>query len=143
MDAREQEIRERLAKATRWAADDCEICTCEDGDIFVHQGATLGDTLIQLEDTYEGSGDDWNFLAHAPADLEYLLSQIDALRAERDALMEGQLTLQQSWSKDVADFAGERQFVGELAGKLNGIAEQIAHAEAIRRHDARLKEGAK
>lgn len=83
-DVRLEEIKARFKKiATPWKPDDCEIqVDPEDGYILAPQGATLGDTLISLGDTYDGSGDDWNFVAHAVEDVKFLLTLIEAYESE-------------------------------------------------------------
>jgi hypothetical protein len=81
-------IRARVEKATMWTPDQCEMkVDPDDGYVFAPQGATIGDTLIQLGDTYDGSGDDWVFIAHARTDIPALLDEVSRLReALADAL---------------------------------------------------------
>jgi hypothetical protein len=42
---------------------------------YVPQGSYLGGTLITMGDTYEGHEDDAEFIANAPADIDYLLKE--------------------------------------------------------------------
>ena len=72
-----KEIEARANAASAWTAEECEIkIDAEYGHVNARQGATIGDTLIMLDDTYEGSGDDWNFVAHSRADIPALLSTV-------------------------------------------------------------------
>lgn len=80
-------IEARTEAATEWSPDDCEVRTDGyDGHEYACQGATLGQTLVQLADTYDGSDRDWIFLAHARTDVPNLVSEVRALTAERDEL---------------------------------------------------------
>jgi len=77
-------IEARANAATEWTPDDCEVRTdgC-DGYEYACQGATLGQTLVQLADTYDGSDRDWVFLAHARTDVPALVAAV----RERDAII--------------------------------------------------------
>lgn len=68
-----------------WSSLDIEVLE-EDGEepfthIYIHQGSTLGDTLIQMGDTYEGHGEDGLFLGHAHEDVGKLLEEVKRLRS--------------------------------------------------------------
>lgn len=78
-------IEARANAATMWAPDECDVrVDPEDGYVYAPQGATLGDTLIQLADTYEDSGHDWAFLAHARTDVPALVAEVRRLTRERN-----------------------------------------------------------
>lgn len=47
--------------------------------IYIHQGSILGETLIMMGDTYEGHGEDGNFLGHAYEDVGKLLEEVKKL----------------------------------------------------------------
>lgn len=47
---------------------------------YVPQGAHLGETLISLDDTYENSQADCDFIAHAREDVPSLLKEVERLR---------------------------------------------------------------
>ena len=78
-------IRARAAAATPWTPADCDLRTDDDGEAYAVQGATIGGTLISLGDSYEGSDEDWLFIAHARTDVPALLAHIDALHAAHAA----------------------------------------------------------
>lgn len=61
----------------------------EDEAIYVPQGATLGPTLIQLGDTYEGHRYDCAFIAHARQDIPALIAEVRRLQAENKQLKLG------------------------------------------------------
>ena len=48
----------------------------DDGYVYVPEGATLGETLITLDDHYEGYGEDASFIAESPAIVRELLSAV-------------------------------------------------------------------
>jgi hypothetical protein len=52
----------------------------EDDRWYAPECSYLGSSLIALEDTYENSGNDCNFLANARKDIEFLLNEITTLR---------------------------------------------------------------
>ena len=58
------EINKRCAEIN-WTPETCGAA---------RQGATLGDTLIELTDIYEGCEKDWNFIVNAPLDIKFLLN---------------------------------------------------------------------
>lgn len=66
----------------------------ESGLPFYPQGAILGETLIQLGDTYEGYRQDCAFITHARQDIPALCAEVrrlQAIEAEYNSLRE-QLT---------------------------------------------------
>jgi hypothetical protein len=76
------EIRERLAKATSgpWSFGD-EMKIDENGYISISECATMEPTGLQhVNDNCENSGNDWNFICHAPSDIAHLLERVEALR---------------------------------------------------------------
>ena len=79
------EIEERAKKATEgpWEWSDREVES--NGYVYIPQGSTLGDTLIQLGDNYEGYQSDCDFIAHSREDIPYLLS---LLRSAEEALQD-------------------------------------------------------
>lgn len=58
----------------------------DDGYVFIGQGSYLGETLIQLADTYEGASDDCDLLAAARNHLRELCEEVLRLRAENERL---------------------------------------------------------
>lgn len=76
-----QEIEQRLDgledKDWEWDGREEE----DDGFIYHPQGSYLGQTLICLGDTYEDDHLDLDFIARAPRDMEYLLSELKRVRA--------------------------------------------------------------
>lgn len=79
-------IEARANAATKWSPKKCDLrCDPEDGRAYAPQGATLGNTMIQLADTYDGSDRDWVFLAHVRTDVPDLIAEVRRLTAERDA----------------------------------------------------------
>lgn len=75
------EIEARAQRATLWTPDACDLrVDPEDGRVYAPQGATLGDTLIQLADTYQGYDADWEFLAHSREDVLALAAEVRKLR---------------------------------------------------------------
>jgi hypothetical protein len=70
-------IEKRVNAGTQWTPDKCNIRPPDPNDpddyLYAPQGATIGGTLITLDDTYEDSGPDWNFVAHARQDVKALL----------------------------------------------------------------------
>jgi hypothetical protein len=78
------EIETRLNSGEQWKPSDCEMkVDVEDGYIYVEQCDTIGDTLIQLGDSYENYQDDWVFIAYAREDMRKLVEEVKRLRAER------------------------------------------------------------
>ena len=76
------EIEARANAATMWAPDECDLqVDPDDGYVYAPQGATLGHTLITLGDTYEDSGADWSFVAHARTDVPALVAEVRRLAA--------------------------------------------------------------
>ncbi len=93
-------IEARANAATMWRPDECELRD-EDGEPWAPQGATLGETLITLGDTYDGSASDWCFVAHARTDVPALVARVRELEVQvaaaqpavaRDALRNGRFT---------------------------------------------------
>jgi len=74
-------IKARANDATEWKPEDCEFDVQPDGWVNVRQGARIGETLIMLDDTYENSGKDWQFIAHARQDIPALIHEVERLRA--------------------------------------------------------------
>lgn len=75
-------IKKRVEAATMWKPEECELEVDpddEDGRVYAPQGATIGHTLIQLGDSYEGYGEDWNFVAHARTDVPALISVLEEI----------------------------------------------------------------
>lgn len=76
-----KEIEHRLNSGVQWTPDECEIkVDPDDGYVYTRQGAMLGDTLIQLGDTYEDYQADWLFCAHARQDMRALVSEVRRLQ---------------------------------------------------------------
>ena len=50
---------------------------------YIPQGSTLGRSLIQLADNYDGYREDCAFLAHARADVLALVDEVERLRTPR------------------------------------------------------------
>lgn len=77
-------VQERFrAVQTPWKPSDCDIRDMGTEDAYAHQGATLGDTLVTLGDTYEGAQEDWRFLAHAYEDVQALFSAYASVVEQR------------------------------------------------------------
>lgn len=53
----------------------------DDGWIWHPQGSMLADTMVTLADTYEDDHKDLDFIAHARADIPWLLDQVRAAHA--------------------------------------------------------------
>lgn len=77
------EIEVRANAATMWTPDECEISKTEwdECPYYVGQGATLGNTLIQLADTGDNSTEDWMFIAYARTDIPCLIAEVRRLQA--------------------------------------------------------------
>jgi hypothetical protein len=77
-------IQARVEATTMWTPDECEITTTEweECPFYAGQGATIGDTFIQLADTGDNSTEDWLFVAHARTDVPKLLAEINRLKAK-------------------------------------------------------------
>lgn len=70
-----------------WTPPECDMkWDADDERLYVTQGAHIGDTLIALDDTYENADKDWSFIAHARTDIPALLSEVERLRGENEAL---------------------------------------------------------
>lgn len=83
---------ETLAReATKWTPRQCELRRHADGSYYALQSAYIGDTLITLGDTYENSGTDWAFVAHANPDAVLaLIDEVHWLRGlVKAAFVEG------------------------------------------------------
>lgn len=65
----------RADAATAWRPDECDLRD-DDGEPWAPQGATLGETLITLGDTYDSSAVDWCFVAHAREDVPNLIREV-------------------------------------------------------------------
>jgi hypothetical protein len=87
-------IEERAKRATWWHESECGVQIVYDGEDEHHEepiyvalkGATIGDTFVTLAHGYDNDGDDWNFIAHARADVPALLAEVRRLRAALSAL---------------------------------------------------------
>lgn len=76
-------IEDRANATSMWSADECGIKYIgADKYAYVPQCAHLGETLICLDDTYENSTEDWQFLAHARTDIPALIAYIKELEAK-------------------------------------------------------------
>lgn len=110
------EVEKAAEKATprpwEWDGLNRDRVDPENTFIWVPQGSHLGDTLITLDDTYEGSGEDCDYIAlvanHTPDIIAFTRRLLEVVNLLRDGFVA------EACAK-VADL--ERDYPGALGGK--------------------------
>lgn len=116
------QILARRARITdAWNGWDGAQPDSDGGPPRVPQGASLGSTIIQLGDRYEGADHDCAFIAAAPADIDWLLAKVASLT--------GRLVKQNeelAETRALAELNGARLTVAEAAAKQAEAEERVA-----------------
>jgi hypothetical protein len=82
-------IRERLAAASAWPwmLVDQRLHSPR-GQVQIHRASRTAPLIARVLRSGVNPGHDADLIAHAPADLAYLLDEVDRLRGERDVLLQ-------------------------------------------------------
>lgn len=76
-------IKQRVRSVSR----DWTWARCLTDPDYVSQGSHLGDTLVCLDDVYEGAQEHCAFIEHAPSDIRALLAEVARLKKINKALL--------------------------------------------------------
>lgn len=133
MDAELDAIRKRLFALSEphWTWDNRG--SYEDGT-YIHQGAHLGETLITLDDTYEGATHDCLFIEHAPKDIAALLALVKTLQEQ---LEDRELLLE---CERAARMGIVQHLGGTVEGAPTGTHNLLKRIDALRHAEHALQE---